>query len=323
VEINRSKLSQLGLTMEQVQNDLNSAYSQRQVSVIYTPTNQYWVILEVLPQYNRDESMLSFLQIHTPSGGLVPLNTIATVTRSAGPQQINHIGQFPSVTLSFNLKQGVSLSDAVKAINAVAEKEVPSNIQHSFQGNAKVFESSTASLGFLLIIAVLVIYIVLGMLYESFIHPMTILSGLPSAGLGALIILQVFGKDLDLYGFLGLILLIGIVKKNAIMLIDFAVEHQRLENSTPYDAIFKACIVRFRPIMMTTVAALLGSVPIAIGGGQGSESRQPLGLAVVGGLMVSQIVTLYITPVFYLYLEKFRSWVESRKSDKNVAEGSA
>jgi HAE1 family hydrophobic/amphiphilic exporter-1 len=323
VDIKRQKLSQLGLTMEQVQNDLNSAYASRQVSVIYTPTNQYWVILEVMPQYYRDESMLSFLQIQTPSGGLVPLNSVATVTRSAGPQQINHIGQFPSVTLSFNLKPGVSLSDAVKAINAVAAKEVPSNIQYSFQGNAKVFESSTSSLGFLLIIAVLVIYIVLGMLYESFVHPMTILSGLPSAGLGALIILQLFGKDLDLYGFLGLILLIGIVKKNAIMLIDFAVEHQRTENSTAYDAIYKACIVRFRPIMMTTVAALLGSVPIAIGAGQGSESRQPLGLAVVGGLMVSQVVTLYITPVFYLYLEKFSSWVKSRRSKQKVVKESA
>jgi HAE1 family hydrophobic/amphiphilic exporter-1 len=168
----------------------------------------------------------------------------------------------------------------------------------------------------------MVIYIVLGMLYESFIHPMTILSGLPSAGLGALVILQIFGKDLDLYGFLGLILLIGIVKKNAIMLIDFAMEHQRMENSTAYDAIFKACIVRFRPIMMTTVAALLGSVPIAIGSGQGSESRQPLGLAVVGGLMVSQVVTLYITPVFYLYLEKFRTWVESRKAKPKVVKES-
>jgi HAE1 family hydrophobic/amphiphilic exporter-1 len=206
----------------------------------------------------------------------------------------------------------------VAKINAIAEKEVPADVSHSFQGNAKVFEGATQSLGFLLIVAVLVIYIVLGMLYESFIHPLTILSGLPSAGLGALIILLVFGKDLDLYGFLGLILLIGIVKKNAIMLIDFAIEHQRLENSTAYEAIYKACVTRFRPIMMTTVAALLGSVPIAIGGGQGSESRQPLGLAVVGGLLVSQIVTLYITPVFYLYLEKAKDWYENKRGKPRV-----
>lgn len=323
VEVDREKLSGLNLTMEQVQNALNSAYAARQVSTIYTPTNQYWIILEVAPRYYRDPSMLSFLQIRTTAGDVIPLNTVAKITRTAGPQQVNHIGQFPSVTLSFNLRPGVSLSDAVAKINELAAKEVPSDISYSFQGNAKVFESSTSSLGFLLIVAVLVIYIVLGMLYESFIHPLTILSGLPSAGLGALIILLIFGKDLDLYGFLGLILLIGIVKKNAIMLIDFAVEHQRTEKSTPYDAIFKACLTRFRPIMMTTVAALLGSLPIAIGSGQGSESRQPLGLAVVGGLLVSQIVTLYITPVFYLYLEKAKAFYDSKVGKHHVAEESA
>jgi HAE1 family hydrophobic/amphiphilic exporter-1 len=323
VEIDRDKLSGLNLNMQQVQDALNSAYAARQVSTIYTPTNQYWVILEVLPRYYRDPANLSFLQIRTANGDVVPLSTVAKITRTAGPQQVNHIGQFPSVTLSFNLRPGVSLSDAVAKINEIAGKEVPSDISYSFQGNAKVFESSTSSLGFLLIVAVLVIYIVLGMLYESFIHPLTILSGLPSAGLGALIILLVFGKDLDLYGFLGLILLIGIVKKNAIMLIDFAVEHQRLEKSTPYEAIFKACLTRFRPIMMTTVAALLGSLPIAIGTGQGSESRQPLGLAVVGGLLVSQIVTLYITPVFYLYLEKAKAFYDSKVGKHHVAEESA
>ena len=318
VNIDRDKLSGLGLNMEQVQDALNSAYAARQVSVIYTPRNQYWVILEVEPKYYQDPTMLQFLQIRTTSGQSIPLNTVAKITRSAGPQQVNHIGQFPAVTLSFNLRPGVSLSDAVTKIKEVAAREVPSDISYSFQGNAKVFESSTQSLGFLLIIAILVIYIVLGMLYESFIHPLTILSGLPSAGLGAVIILLVFGKDLDLYGFLGLILLIGIVKKNAIMLIDFAIEHQRLEESSAYDAIFKACLTRFRPIMMTTVAALLGSVPIAIGGGQGSESRQPLGLAVVGGLMVSQIVTLYITPVFYLYLERAKSWYENKRGKPRI-----
>jgi HAE1 family hydrophobic/amphiphilic exporter-1 len=323
VNIDRNKLAQLGLNISNLQNALNSAYAARQVSVIYTPTNQYWIILEVEPRYYRDPSMLSFLQIHTPAGQLVPLNTVATITRSAGPQQVNHIGQFPAVTISFNLRPGVSLSDAVEKIKRLAAKELPADISYSFQGNAKVFETSTQSLKFLLVVAILVIYIVLGMLYESFIHPLTILSGLPSAGLGALVILLIFGKDLDLYGFLGLILLIGIVKKNAIMLIDFAVEHQRNEHSTAYEAIFKACLTRFRPIMMTTIAALLGSVPIALGSGQGSESRQPLGLTVVGGLLVSQVVTLYITPVFYLYLEKLNEWWRFKRNKKQEIKESA
>jgi HAE1 family hydrophobic/amphiphilic exporter-1 len=316
VQVNREKLAQLGLSMQSVQDALNSAYAARQISVIYTPTNEYWVILEVEPHYFQDPNMLQFLQIHTPSGSLIPLDTVATVTRTAGPQQVNHVGQFPAVTLSFNLKPGVALSDAVVKIKAVAAKDLPSDISYSFQGNAKAFESSTANLGFLLCVAVLVIYIVLGMLYESFIHPITILSGLPSAGLGALLILWVCQRDLDIYGFLGLVLLIGIVKKNAIMLVDFALEAQRGENLKAFDAIHQACLVRFRPIMMTTLAALLGSVPIAIGGGQGSESRQPLGLTVVGGLLISQIVTLYITPVFYIYLEKARAWYELRQSSK-------
>jgi HAE1 family hydrophobic/amphiphilic exporter-1 len=312
VKMNRQKLAELGLTVQQVQDALNSSYSSRQVSVIYTPTDQYWVILEVEPKYYRDPAMLSFLRLRTANGTLVPLNTIATLVPSAGPQQVNHVGQFPSVTFSFNLRNNVSLSQAVEKIRATA-KSLPPDITFSFEGTAKSFESSARDMGSLLIVAILVIYIVLGILYESFIHPITILSGLPSAGLGAVITLLLFGKDLDLYGFLGLILLVGIVKKNAIMVVDFALDEERLRGASSEEAIYKACLTRFRPIMMTTFAAILGSVPIALGGGQGHESRQPLGLAVVGGLLVSQLVTLYITPVFFLYLEQLKSWLEQRQ----------
>jgi HAE1 family hydrophobic/amphiphilic exporter-1 len=313
VQVDRDKLSQLGISMSQVQEALNSAYSARQVSVIYTPDDQFWIILEVEPHYYRDPSMLSFIRIRTSAGQLVPLTTVAHISRSAGPQLVNHIGQFPSVTISFNLKPGVSLSEAVQAIKAVATKKLPPDITFSFEGSAKTFETSMKNVGWLLLVAILVIYIVLGMLYESFIHPLTILSGLPSAGLGAAIILLLFHKDLDLYGFLGLILLIGIVKKNAIILVDFAVELQRNSSKNAEECIYTACLVRFRPIMMTTVCAIFGSLPIALNTGQGSESRQTLGLTVVGGLLVSQLVTLYITPVFYLYLEQYSEWLRQRK----------
>ncbi len=323
VTIDRNKMATLGITMQQVQDALNSAYSQRQLSVIYTATNQYWVILEVLPQYYRDPSMLGWLRIRATNGDLIPLSTVASVERGAGPQQVNHLGQFPSVTISFNTKPDVALSDAVKKIESIAHDTVPGDITCTFQGTAKAFQSSMQNLGALLIIAVLVIYIVLGILYESFIHPLTILSGLPSAGMGALLTLILFNLQLDIYGFLGLVLLIGIVKKNAIMMIDFAVEYQHQHQATAEESIYKACLVRFRPIMMTTMAAILGSLPIAISFGGGSSARQPLGLSIVGGLLVSQLVTLYITPVFYIYLDRFQGRFVKKRRLKSAYEGAA
>lgn len=313
IKIDRDKMSKLGLSMDQVQDALNSAYSQRQVSVIYTPTNQYWVILEVSPEFNQDASMLEWLKVRTSNGDLVPISTVATVDRGVGPMQVNHLGQFTAVTLSFNLKPEVSLSEAVDKVKDIAGQMCPEDVTYKFQGNAQMFESSMGNLGLLLVVSILVIYIVLGILYESFIHPFTILSGLPSAGLGAVLILLAFHMVLDIYGFLGLVLLIGIVKKNAIMMVDFAVDYERTENASAEDAIFKACITRFRPIVMTTMCALLGSLPIAVAFGTGSEARRPLGLTIVGGLLVSQLVTLYITPVFYIYLDRLQKRLAERK----------
>ncbi len=323
VKIDRDKCSRLGVSVQQVQDALNSSYSARQVSVIYTPTNHYWVILEVLPEYYRDPTMLHWFHVRSSSGQLIPLFTLADVQQGAGPLQITHLGQFPSVTISFNLKPGVALSEVVPQVKKIAESNLPESVSYKFQGTAQAFESSQSNLGILLLISILVIYIVLGILYESFVHPITILSGLPSAGLGALLILMLFHLDLNIYSFLGLILLIGIVKKNAIMMIDYAIEKERAENLSSEQAIVTACLVRFRPIMMTTLAAILGSLPIAIGVGEGSESRQPLGLTIVGGLLVSQVVTLYITPVFYIYLDRFQKWVLSKGALKAVREGAA
>jgi HAE1 family hydrophobic/amphiphilic exporter-1 len=312
LKIDRDKAAALGVTAQQIEEALYSAYGTRQISQIYAPTDQYAVILELKPEYQDDPSTLSMLHVQSSRGEMVPLDTLVELEQGVGPLSVNHSGQLPSVTLSFNLRPGVALGSAVDQVDRIARETLPDTITTGFQGTAQAFQSSMKGLGMLLVLAILVIYIVLGILYESFIHPLTILSALPLAGFGALLTLYMFNVELSIYAFVGIIMLVGLVKKNGIMMIDFALEAQRNEGKGPRDAILEACVIRFRPIMMTTMAALMGTLPIALGFGAGAEARRPLGLAVVGGLLFSQMLTLYVTPVFFLYMDDFQQWLHRR-----------
>ena len=323
VEMNRDRISTLGLTATQVETALFNAYGTRQVSQIYAPNNQYQVVLQVAKEFQQNPAALSLLHVRSRTGQLVPLDSVASVRTDYGPQTVSHAGQLPAVTIGFNLGQGYALGDAIPAIRTAATSTLPATIKLMFQGTAQAFQSSLAGIGLILIMAVVVIYIVLGILYESFTHPLTILSGLPSAAFGALLTLLIFKTEMSLYAMVGVIMLIGLVKKNGIMMVDFAVQAQRTEGKSPAEAIHEACVVRFRPIMMTTMAALVGTLPIALGYGAGAESRRPLGLAVVGGLLVSQLLTLYITPVYYVYIEQARMALSRRKAGANMAHASA
>jgi HAE1 family hydrophobic/amphiphilic exporter-1 len=316
IVLDRDRAAALHLNWNSVSSTLYDAFGPQFSSTIYSPMAQYRVLLEILPRLQQHADSLDMIYLKNDEGEMIPLRAVAKLEPSAGPQSIPHSGQLPSVTISFALKPGTSLGQATDAIEEAARTNLPGTITGTFQGTAKVFQDSMRNMGILLIVAIAVVYIVLGVLYESYIHPLTILSGLPSAGFGALLTLYIFKIDLSIYSFVGLIMLIGIVKKNAIMQIDFALEAQRKEGKSPREAIYEGCLIRFRPIMMTTMAALLGGLPIALGWGAGGEARKPLGTAVVGGLAFSQLMTLYLTPVVYTYmaaiLDKWNAWRSRR-----------
>jgi hydrophobic/amphiphilic exporter-1 (mainly G- bacteria), HAE1 family len=321
VQINRQRAASLGISATQIESALYDAYGSRQISTIYTPNNEYEVVLELLPRFQRSVTALNMLYIRSSSATLVPLASVATMTPTLGPLSVNHSGQLPSVTLSFDVAPGSSLGQAVSDVERVARQTLPADVSTTFSGTAAAFQDSQRGLLALLILAILVIYLVLGILYESFIHPLTILSGLPFATFGALLTLLIFRTDLNIYAYVGVIMLVGLVKKNGIMMIDFALDAQRSEGLPAREAIVQACLIRFRPIMMTTMCALMGTLPIAIGFGTGSEARRPLGIAVVGGLAFSQIVTLYVTPVIYTYLDGFQAWLAERATRRAVGRG--
>ena len=321
ITIDRDAASRLGLTATMIDQTLYDAFGQRQIATIYTSTNQYKVILEVEPQFREDAAALSKIYVPGRTGAQVPLSSFAHFTSTIEPLSVSHQGQFPAITLSFNLAPGRALGQAVDAIQALADQlNIPPTVNGSFQGTAQAFQASLSSMPLLVAAAILVVYIVLGILYESYIHPITILSALPSAGVGTLIMLMLCGYNLSVIAIIGMILLIGIVKKNAIMMIDFALQAERLEGKSAHNAIYEACLLRFRPIMMTTFSALFGSMPIAFGHGAGSELRRPLGIAIIGGLLVSQWLTLYTTPVIYLYLERFSRWLSGSYRLSHAAE---
>jgi multidrug efflux pump len=313
--IDRDTASRLGVQMSTIDNVLYDAFGQRQVSTMYTQLNQYHVILEVKPNFQLDPGSLSSLYVASSTGTQVPLSTFVKVQPTNTPLSVEHLGQFPASTISFNLAPGASLGDAVKVINQVETNlGMPATVNASFQGTAKAFEASLTNEPILILAALITVYIVLGVLYESYIHPVTILSTLPSAGVGAILALLLFHMDLNVIGIIGIILLIGIVKKNAIMMIDFALDAERHHGRSSEEAIYEACLLRFRPIMMTTMAALLGGLPLALGTGMGSELRKPLGITIVGGLIVSQALTLYTTPVVYLYFDRFAQRLSRRRA---------